>query len=90
MPVVVLLHRSKPKQTLLFLDTFFKNPCCGFVWPSVLVLVSVLFFLCRDLRPKALTGSKMEKICDKVHITLNKNAVQVSQWSEANEKIASR
>lgn len=32
----------------------------------------------RDLRPKALTGSKMEKICDKVHITLNKNAVQVS------------
>ncbi|CAM9874584.1 unnamed protein product [Ectocarpus sp. 6 AP-2014] len=29
-----------------------------------------------DLRPKALTGSKMEKICDKVHITLNKNAVQ--------------
>lgn len=33
---------------------------------------------CRDLRPKALTGSKMEKICDKVHITLNKNAVQVS------------
>lgn len=34
--------------------------------------------LCRDLRPKSLTGSKMEKICDKVHITLNKNAVQVS------------
>ncbi|CAM9894251.1 unnamed protein product, partial [Choristocarpus tenellus] len=30
-----------------------------------------------DLRPMALTGSKMEKICDAVHITLNKNAVQV-------------
>lgn len=37
-----------------------------------------LWLLCsRDLRPQALTGSKMEKICDKVHITLNKNAVQV-------------
>lgn len=31
----------------------------------------------RDLRPQGLTGSKMQKICDKVHITLNKNAVQV-------------
>jgi glycine hydroxymethyltransferase len=29
-----------------------------------------------DLRPNGLTGSKMEKICDAVHITLNKNAVQ--------------
>ncbi|KAG5175968.1 serine hydroxymethyltransferase 2 [Tribonema minus] len=29
-----------------------------------------------DLRPQGLTGSKMEKICDAVHITLNKNAVQ--------------
>ncbi|CAM9653563.1 unnamed protein product [Discosporangium mesarthrocarpum] len=29
-----------------------------------------------DLRPNELTGSKMEKICDAVHITLNKNAVQ--------------
>ena len=28
-----------------------------------------------DLRPLALTGSKIEKICDMVHITLNKNAV---------------
>ncbi|KND03167.1 uncharacterized protein SPPG_02228 [Spizellomyces punctatus DAOM BR117] len=28
-----------------------------------------------DLRPNALTGSKMEKICDYVNITLNKNAV---------------
>ena len=28
-----------------------------------------------DLRPLALTGSKMEAICDSVHITLNKNAV---------------
>ena len=28
-----------------------------------------------DLRPIALTGSKMEKICDFVSITLNKNAV---------------
>lgn len=28
-----------------------------------------------DLRPKAVTGSKMEKICDLAHITLNKNAV---------------
>jgi glycine/serine hydroxymethyltransferase len=25
---------------------------------------------------QGLTGSKMEKICDAVHITLNKNAVQ--------------
>ncbi|CAN0544676.1 unnamed protein product, partial [Ectocarpus sp. 8 AP-2014] len=29
-----------------------------------------------DLRPKALTGSNIYKICDNVHITLNKNAVQ--------------
>lgn len=28
-----------------------------------------------DLRPVVLTGSKMEKICDLVNITLNKNAV---------------
>ncbi|KAJ3189861.1 Serine hydroxymethyltransferase 4 [Gaertneriomyces sp. JEL0708] len=28
-----------------------------------------------DLRPNGLTGSKMEKICDYVNITLNKNAV---------------
>eukprot|EP00871_Galdieria_phlegrea_P003105 jgi/Galph1/3796/GphlegSOOS_G2503.1 len=28
-----------------------------------------------DLRPIGLTGSKMEKICDAAHITLNKNAV---------------
>jgi glycine hydroxymethyltransferase len=28
-----------------------------------------------DLRPLALTGSKMEALCDAVHITLNKNAV---------------
>jgi glycine hydroxymethyltransferase len=28
-----------------------------------------------DLRPIGLTGSKIEKICDAVHITLNKNAV---------------
>lgn len=28
-----------------------------------------------DLRPNGLTGSKMEKICDFVNITLNKNAV---------------
>lgn len=28
-----------------------------------------------DLRPKGLTGSKVEKICDMVHITLNMNAV---------------
>jgi glycine hydroxymethyltransferase len=28
-----------------------------------------------DLRPLGLTGSKMEKLCDMVHITLNKNAV---------------
>ncbi len=27
------------------------------------------------LRPLGLTGSKMEKICDHVSITLNKNAV---------------
>ncbi|KAM0748811.1 glycine hydroxymethyltransferase [Meredithblackwellia eburnea MCA 4105] len=29
-----------------------------------------------DLRPLGLTGSKIEKICDLAHITLNKNAVQ--------------
>lgn len=28
-----------------------------------------------DLRPQGLTGSKMEKVCDAAHITLNKNAV---------------
>ena len=28
-----------------------------------------------DLRPLQLTGSKMEKVCDAAHITLNKNAV---------------
>ena len=28
-----------------------------------------------DLRPLSLTGSKMEALCDAVHITLNKNAV---------------
>ena len=28
-----------------------------------------------DLRPLSLTGSKMEALCDLVHITLNKNAV---------------
>lgn len=28
-----------------------------------------------DLRPEGLTGSKIEKLCDMVHITLNKNAV---------------
>lgn len=28
-----------------------------------------------DLRPIGLTGSKIEKICDEVHVTLNKNAV---------------
>ncbi len=28
-----------------------------------------------DLRPLELTGSKMEKVCDAAHITLNKNAV---------------
>eukprot|EP00049_Salpingoeca_infusionum_P017865 m.354705 g.354705 ORF g.354705 m.354705 type:complete len:532 (+) comp17084_c0_seq1:307-1902(+) len=28
-----------------------------------------------DLRPHGITGSKMEKICDAAHITLNKNAI---------------
>ncbi|GLI61008.1 hypothetical protein VaNZ11_003270 [Volvox africanus] len=28
-----------------------------------------------DLRPEGVTGSKMEKVCDLCHITLNKNAV---------------
>lgn len=28
-----------------------------------------------DLRPEGLTGSKMEKLCEAVHISLNKNAV---------------
>lgn len=39
-------------------------------------MVAWFVFGRRDLRPQALTGSKMEKLCDKVHITLNKNAVQ--------------
>ena len=28
-----------------------------------------------DLRPQGITGSKLEKLCDKAHITLNKNCV---------------
>ena len=28
-----------------------------------------------DLRPHDITGSKMEKLCDAVDITLNKNAI---------------
>lgn len=28
-----------------------------------------------DVRPHGLTGSKLEKACDAVHITLNKNTV---------------
>ena len=28
-----------------------------------------------DLRPHGITGSKMEKICDAVHMTLNKNSI---------------
>jgi len=28
-----------------------------------------------DLRPQGLTGSKMERLCEEVHISLNKNAV---------------
>mmetsp|Transcript_26845 Transcript_26845/g.67486 ORF Transcript_26845/g.67486 Transcript_26845/m.67486 type:complete len:462 (+) Transcript_26845:63-1448(+) len=28
-----------------------------------------------DLRPTGITGSKMEKLCDQIHITLNKNTV---------------
>ncbi|EDQ86091.1 uncharacterized protein MONBRDRAFT_11208 [Monosiga brevicollis MX1] len=28
-----------------------------------------------DLRPHGVTGSKMEKLCDAIHITLNKNAI---------------
>jgi glycine hydroxymethyltransferase len=28
-----------------------------------------------DLRPEGVSGSKMEKVCDLAHITLNKNAV---------------
>jgi Serine hydroxymethyltransferase len=28
-----------------------------------------------DLRPVGITGSKMEKLCDRIHITLNKNTV---------------
>ena len=28
-----------------------------------------------DVRPHGLTGSKLEKACDEVHITLNKNTV---------------
>lgn len=46
-------------------------------------------WLCRDLRPQLLTGSKMEKLCDKVHITLNKNAVQV-WWAETPNLRASK
>ena len=29
-----------------------------------------------DLRPLGLTGSKMERLCESVHISLNKNAVR--------------
>lgn len=32
-----------------------------------------------DLRPQKLTGSKMEKICEMVHITINKNSVAGDQ-----------
>ncbi|KAL1511695.1 hypothetical protein AB1Y20_004984 [Prymnesium parvum] len=32
-----------------------------------------------DLRPQGLTGSKMEKLCEAVHISLNKNAVHGDQ-----------
>ncbi len=28
-----------------------------------------------DVRPQGLTGSKLEKACDEVHITLNKNTI---------------
>jgi len=28
-----------------------------------------------DVRPHGLTGSKLEKTCDEVHITLNKNTI---------------
>ena len=28
-----------------------------------------------NLRPKGITGSKVEKMCDRVHITVNKNSV---------------
>lgn len=28
-----------------------------------------------DVRPHSLTGSKLEKACDEVHITLNKNTI---------------
>ena len=28
-----------------------------------------------DVRPLGLTGSKLEKVCDMVHITLNKNTI---------------
>lgn len=28
-----------------------------------------------DLRPHGVTGSKMEKLCDAIHVTLNKNAI---------------
>lgn len=28
-----------------------------------------------DVRPHGLTGSKLEKACDEVHITLNKNTI---------------
>eukprot|EP01024_Parvocaulis_polyphysoides_P028548 TRINITY_DN2579_c0_g2_i1.p1 TRINITY_DN2579_c0_g2~~TRINITY_DN2579_c0_g2_i1.p1 ORF type:complete len:521 (+),score=75.65 TRINITY_DN2579_c0_g2_i1:132-1565(+) len=42
-----------------------------------------------DLRPEGLTGSKVEKACDLVHITLNKNAVvgDVSAMSPGGVRI---
>lgn len=40
-----------------------------------IILGTVNHLVLWDLRPAGLTGSKMEKMCDAVNITLNKNAV---------------
>lgn len=45
-----------------------------------------------DLRPEAISGSKMEKVCDLCHITLNKNAVvgDVSAMNPGGVRIGER
>ena len=44
-----------------------------------------------DLRPNGLTGSKMERVCDELHITINKNAVHgdVSALSPGGVRLGS-
>ncbi|KAI3650619.1 hypothetical protein MP228_004100 [Amoeboaphelidium protococcarum] len=44
-----------------------------------------------DLRPQGLTGSKLEKVCDQLHITINKNSVHgdVSAMSPGGVRLGS-